>query len=772
MPQNPSFSSAAYDAHNSGAYKYDSQNDVTGESRQRRNTFGGLGRPVLDTFKYGEITPFECIKAVVDDTHRLYNNIHLRSYTLKSPMFSNIKMNKDYYQIPLSSILPRTWELYYRNPQKGDDVPADVYCNFDFSPTNIIEAFNGFRIALASGVISTSGISLDVFFYYIWLWSYVYHVYSSASLPVRFGIATNKMFRWSHGAGRVSSSDAFNFQADDYVDDWFDKYFNVDADGNIGAKRLTFYTRSGQERSVIKSFDMTLPEDVREFWRYIFSLADGFLLDIESLGGTQFCLDVITDSGTLNFYGGTLVEASSFEPVFAAMFGRMPHMSIPSGGFNEPLGTASVNTCTYYTEEPGGHVGSGLVWTADGNVLFPARSATGSNVDLADPADRYNLYDIAPIVAYQQACAQFHTVDAIDNLFNSDLWMKNMRTLINTANSFDYNGDFIEYDTFSLNRTSATAQNAFLSDAADYSSIVTPTMKAMAFLYNLFSYRESLVYGDYFTGGRLEPLAVGDVTVTVADEGVNVVDISKQGWKARFLNFVNRFGAQIQDYIRGLFGVTPGQLQPMPKFIAHESSVVSGFEVENTTPSGDTVDTQQGYPVTMLNSRSGQFAFDVYVDCPSWLIGVVSFTMTRFYDSVTDRQAFCKNRFDEFNPFMQNIGDQSVYAAEASPQLNRTDPEYPISYQLRDTQWKQRVPVARGAFVKSSQNLLPSWALVIDLKDFKLDSDHIRNHNHDLDVFYQSLSGKSLASYFHFIAYIDNQLESDRPMQYKPLLKL
>lgn len=745
MSYNPSSGSASVDSHNTGAYKYDSQNDVSGSSRQRKNTFDN-SRPVIDTFKFGDISPFECIKCVVDDTHRLRNNFHLRSYTMKSPMFGSIKMNKDYYQVPLSSILPRTWELYYRNPQKGDDCPASVYCNMPLSPLPYLKTLQELDLNLTNSSV-TSSIPLVYCMRYLWNMAALYHIYSSQSLLTRLGISAHKMISYSSVvSGRVSSG--YTSLNEFYsVDDFFDLFFNKVVSGvnSHSIRRINFINSSSSANIILKSFDLTVPAEIRDFFDFCFAwfptdtpiTSINFVTDAPSSGVTSFS------------------NVGSFRLFVGSLFGAFPHPAKDVVLSN----TITTFDTQYFSDSSG--------------LALDVESAPNGRLIIAPYEDSEKnpiTYDIAPLVAYQQLCAQFFTVDAIDNLFNSDLWMKNAESILHRIPSFDsyamfdYNGTSVLYDTFSL----YYLNGVFNYLGNDESWLDNNCCK---FIYNLFSYQNSLLYGDYITGGRLEPLAVGDVTIQVADSNVNIVDISKSGWKTRFLNFVNRFGAQIQDYIRGLFGVTPGQLQPMPKFISHESTPIAGYEVENTT-TGDNSSptTQQGYSVTLLNSRTSNYAFDVYVDTPSWIIGVISFDMQRFYDCITERQAFCHDRFDEFNPFLQNLGDQAMYTAEINPLTS--SPDDPVMYHLRDTEWKQRVPVARGAFVKSYQNLLPAWARVVDLKDFKLDSESIRNKNSDIDEFFMSLSHVSFGNYFHFIAFIYNDLESDRPMQYKPMFKI
>ena len=132
----PKQSQSAQDAHGIGAYNYDPQNDIQEVGGHRSNHFDNSERRLI-TARFGEIKPFLDFDAVPKDNHVFSSKHELRSYTLKSPLFSNIKMDKRYFLVPMSSIIPNVWREFFANPLKGDDVPDYVYCNAPF-PFNAI----------------------------------------------------------------------------------------------------------------------------------------------------------------------------------------------------------------------------------------------------------------------------------------------------------------------------------------------------------------------------------------------------------------------------------------------------------------------------------------------------------------------------------------------------------------------------------------------------------------------------------------------------------
>lgn len=779
MAINPSRFGNPVGPHNFGTYRYDAQNDVTNTNRQKHNNFR-FNRSVLCTPRFGEITPFELLYCVPDDIHNFGNSVDLRTYTMKSPQFADIRMHKDYYQVPLSSILPNTWQLWYKNPIKGDDVPDDVYPNWFLSPMPLFNAMALILTDVAGSSLSAkTQLSGSLFFDFWYYLSVLYHVFSSGSLPCQLGIPSHRLLRFKYGtvtnAAAVEESDYM------YIDDYFERFFGSDF------KMVIEFAPSLTGSNPVARYDLRNPADFRKWMNFCFSnyglqIGDSY----NKIHNTTYCnVWYYKDESTTLKTSILLSAPNTFIQVLASVLlcpfqdNKIPiffsEFSSATSGPQREFGVF------VWSEEQG--TGDDPVTYAfnrkfKGDSFFPL-NAFSKGIDY--------VYDISPLIAYHQLCAQFFTVDAVDNIFDSKTWMQNMSSLITTSTDslsypilFDFNGISIQYDIFSSRVLSEfleikSTQVGTATDLAQvYSCLGSATShyyNYRAFIYNLFSYEESLLYGDYFTGARLEPLAVGDVTVEVADS-VNVVDIAQKDWKARFLNFINRTGSQIQDYIDGLFGVQPQQLDPLPKAIVHQEISIQSYEVENQNFNPDATDpTQlQGYPVSLMRARAGSPQMSVIVTEPSFVLGVLSFELRRFYDGVTDRQLFTRDRFDTFNPYLQNIGDQSIYSAEAFPFLS-DDPEDPIAYQLRDTHYKQRVDVARGAFSKGFIKLLPSWARVVDLSNYVLDSEHIRNHNEDLDEFYSILTGNSLRSYFHFICFIQNLDDASRPMQAKPLLK-
>lgn len=102
-------------------------NDPGVTNRQGLNTFDLTAQNAL-TARYGEITPFFYSVGVPDDRTTLQPSHMLRTYTFGSPLLSTMRMHVQNFSVPLSAIMPNTWDLIYKNPVRGDDVPDDALC--------------------------------------------------------------------------------------------------------------------------------------------------------------------------------------------------------------------------------------------------------------------------------------------------------------------------------------------------------------------------------------------------------------------------------------------------------------------------------------------------------------------------------------------------------------------------------------------------------------------------------------------------------------------
>lgn len=380
--------------------------------------------------------------------------------------------------------------------------------------------------------------------------------------------------------------------------------------------------------------------------------------------------------------------------------------------------------------------------------------------------------NVSRLVAYQQICAQYYTNDNVDSLYSAELYMSNQKSLcymaydkVSTAPKFfKYNGVPVYYDVFSFHFLTA------LCDALDstispgtHDSEDTYTSGDYAFLFfmNLFTFRESLKYADYFMAGRTRPLAVGDVEIQVnnkpgAGMSVSAIDVNHNLWIQRFLNAVNRTASNIIEYTKSIFGYDVPKDYHTPNFILTNSEFISGVETTNTA-------SEQGDVTLNIKSQNSRYEFDVFIDNPCIIFGLCSFEFTPCYDKGISRFFFHKDRFDMFNPYLQHIGDQEIYVSEYDSE-STGEGNVPFAYAERYAEYKHRVNEAHGGF---SYNL-PSWSFLTSYGKSPINSDVVRCHPYEMDKYYKELSYSGLAGYYHFIISFMNNCDTLRAMNKYP----
>lgn len=378
--------------------------------------------------------------------------------------------------------------------------------------------------------------------------------------------------------------------------------------------------------------------------------------------------------------------------------------------------------------------------------------------------------NMSRILAYQLSCYQFYVNTKIDPIYNSQLYrdnyfylLKNLATASGTSLSYDSftrNGISVPYDFFSkhyfdkvIGSHSWTLNDAVISALADI-------------YFYIFSFNHVLKFGDYFTSSRTQPLGTdvnGQINAPVVGSQVAAIDMSKSIVMQRFLNNVVKLGNDFGEYLRGIFGREPSPDYHFPKFISHQEFDVSGFEVANSTETG------QGSMVTNLQSGSDKYAFEVTVDMPCILLGISNFNCPRLYGNARPRFLFHKDRFDMFNPMLQYIGDQPLHRIELN--TDSEDDNEVFGYNSRNSEYKQAFSVASGGFLYE----LPSWSFIADFgPDYAaIPSQHqgpdfIRVYPFEFDRFFATLSGLSLSQAFHFIVVYNNKVMASRPMAVNP----
>lgn len=375
-------------------------------------------------------------------------------------------------------------------------------------------------------------------------------------------------------------------------------------------------------------------------------------------------------------------------------------------------------------------------------------------------------YNYGRCCAYQLVNAHFFTNGKIDYINTADLYRQYICSFIDSTfgfASFVYNGVSCQYDYLSgyfVDKFFQNYLNLSLSDSEDFYYIFYPYISA------IFGFNYSLRYMDYFVGSRPKNLALGDTSIRVVDNTVDVVNVTKNIVKQRFLNAVARVPSTIEDYSAKILGRRLEYDYHNPKYLFSFDANVFTSEVENTADAQ--MQDENSVTAVMRGSfKNHQFTFSV--DRYSYVILMEYSDFARFYYTTQDRKTMAIDRFDMFVPELQYIGDQELRRSEL---LAGAPKEMPFGYTLRDMQFKQEVDECSGGFV----DFLPGWLFKYNpfdryegnLNELVISPEFIRSQPTELDDFYLKLTNMSLAGYFHFIEMWNIKISAKRPMAYAP----
>ena len=653
---------------------------------------------------YGRLQPFYFMDGVEGDTIPLNSHQEVRTPTLKAPLMSKITKSKDYYAIPMRAILPRTWEMIYANPTQGDDIPEDANCFIHLSKF-IGSAYNFFR--LGSNTFDMTPFRIQLIIRNVLFYEMFY---SDGSLLAKDGIHLSSLFEYrpaSQSDEGVWSVDVRNGYS---YDQWFDMKFVP------WLRSLDIVFRiNGHSYALDKDATTAVADNYVTMHRLLELLRDYADFEVTSVNGVT-ALDTAIEGLSIN----DLMEVA-------------------------------------------------LAFT------------------IVQPADD-QVINIAHLLAYQIVCYHFYTNDKIDSIYTAQLYRGLMTSLfgaaVNTSGTptanyinsirkyFSYNGELLEYDIFSsavLDDLAAglTSGMTGISSALTSYSNANKASRLTAAFRNIFGYNRSLRYGDYFTGSRPSPLAVGDINTAVVNSEVNALDMTKSLLMQRFLNSVNRVGRKFSSYVQMLSGRLPASTPTNPTFLAHTADIIGSYEVENTGEN-------QGNIVTNMRDGSSKYAFSYDVNEPCVVLGISWYEVARIYSRTIERRAFHKTRFDMFNKFFQYAGDQAIFRKELDARWLvsdvANDPNF--AYTLRYMEYKQRISHCSGAFAR----YLPGYAFITDknrlgeayLDDAQISPEYIRAREEEFDQFFSSVSNYSLGGCLHFIVKYVNECDAERQMEYAP----
>lgn len=703
-------------------------NDPDRKPIKSRSTFKP-NRSIYQTLLFGLNQPHFAMDAVEGDKISVRVASDLDTQSLKAPVMSPVRMHKDYFFVPTRAILPRNAELLITNPLSGDDiVPENVNCvvpteRIQYAITNLVNYWNACVDYMNANSAAASDSALQAIRVLYMAARYMNLFCSTGSLLNYCGYGTYNVFGPTLADDHVLSYD----EAFDLLCSWFSS--------NVKSFYVTTYdvtfSSTGTAQYVAGNQIKVVPN-----------------LRSEDITGQRWNLRRLIEEIQ---QGTALYSASQFVM-----------RSTASAGFTVSDG------------DP------------DGASQVPVK------LSISTPSIAGRYVNLSRLIAYQLACASFYTDDAVDYIYSANLWHQNMQGIypraysnaaVDATEHYVLNGQVRLYDAVSgalisnilgkvassnafppTGSTSGATSTSLVPGTQDYARI--PSLFVGAYLINIFGFTRSLKYRDYFAGAKPRPMAVGTTTVQVSGGSFDVVDVTKNIQIQRFLNQVNRVGRKFNEYVAGIFGTKPMTDPHECIFLGHTTDIIGAEETENTAEAQLTMSQTV---TSKLRKNSSQFAFEGSFSEPGVLIGITNFDVVRPYVNSVDRSFYHVDRFDMFNPFLQQIGDQAVYGTELD-NLNTELQDF--AYQLRYSEYKQCVDRAVGGFIR----YLPGYAFLNNRASYnragmqtnQISPDFIRSHSSEFDRFFIALTGFSPAGYFHFIVRQDITCTAVRPMEAAP----
>lgn len=670
-----------------------------------RRTFNRFNNSYVhySTANYGEYTPFFVQEMNPADLKKFRSKTQVRTESLKTPLYSGVKMNKDYFFVPFDALLPNNWQKIFKNPSQGDDVPDDAnMASFDFLSLDgllqsLVADFIGAISFLQTNPKTASTEAdkqkrLNAIFVVYFGFPLMDAFFSSSGLCARLGSPFSHLFTFGFGSNRLSW--------DRFSEVLYPMLFN---DGMQFGFRFSSAVTSGD---------------------YLFTIdssISGQSSFIEQLSGTP-----------------SLARISPKDAL--ALFRYYPSCMYGYNGWND------------------------MYDKLDFSLLASKEKISSRVVSLPPEGSQDAVFNYSRMAAYALCCSQFYTNGNVDSVYNAELYRDMMSSFVrgffpaSASMTFLYNGVKTQYDWLSSHFFDSAMTSAFA-----FNTTTALSFDAMFYLRSIFDIHNTLKYGDYFSGAHTRPLAVGDVTAPVIGDKVSAVDITKAISYQRFLNVVVKLKNEMQDYLRTIFGTLPAPDYHEAKLVSHSEGAVDGFEVANTTSE------DQGNLTSLLHNVQENFEFTLEIDQAGIALGVVSFVASRAYCLASDRQVHIRDRYDMFNPMLQNIGDQPVLGVEKSGFFAE-----PFAYHSRFMEYKQRVNIASGAFVDKlrsyciiSDSLFePSNALEVLAQN--LTPAYIRLTPREFDRFFVVDGSWSYGNNYHFICEFDNESDDIREADYSP----
>lgn len=653
------------------------------------------------TPRFGEVTPTMNLHTVAGDRIVFKGNDKTVLTQIDGNFMSTVNEYSDSFFVPLRSLFPHNYEKLIPNPTKGQDLPLSALPQFNMTAfvMSYLRGENLLRIESDGDLIEEISISQ--------LMQLDFDIVDS-DFSVAVDLYYTRVIALFYMLSDGQLLDYLGYRFDGRIQSIINSFFGTLYANTLGLLQngasltLSYYRIEGDvlDGAMVEILDRRTVATVPEYRDAIaFGLENGYIMKFS---------DIV--------YGDGVEQLDEILGFF----------------------DSSVTVRTYADE-------INLVDTAQKEI-----SDLNHHLNLSMP------------LAYQQIIAQYYSNNTVDNIFNAELFMQNLRSVMFPANGgvvssypvFRYNGVETEYDLISY---ASTYYSLIASDAPAGFAV-----RQYYFITLMFLLRNSLRYGDYFSTARPNMLAVGDLSINVVDGQVSPIDVTKNLLMQRYLNAANYIGSGFLPYFASIFGVTPSDTGTYPRFITHYKSELKSDITTNTS-------NNQGKQTTNLLGFTDGNSWDCFIDDFGCLLVLKSYDVLPVYRHGRDRTFAFSDRFDYFNPMLQNIGDQPILTTEFSPRVSSWGLVF--GYTMRNAEYKFKISRAHGAFVNDLKGFylpFPVEYYYENYDDTYINPNFIRDRPIFMDSVSPIVSAKTPAQYYHFIVSCVNQLQLARKIQATP----
>lgn len=197
----------------SGVVKENSVNNPSVQTYRGKNQFPqSFQHP--STCLYGYVDPVAVAKCEVGDIFPYKFVTDLNTFTMKSPLKSEVKMYSAAFKVPMEAIYPRTYDILFAFAQKGDEVPQNSPTSDGFLPNGSARAIfplGSFLESISSYLeYCRSNLNISGYLRTIFL---LETIFSDGGIFSKMNIHLNSL-KWSIDGIRSSPSAYF----DDFID--------------------------------------------------------------------------------------------------------------------------------------------------------------------------------------------------------------------------------------------------------------------------------------------------------------------------------------------------------------------------------------------------------------------------------------------------------------------------------------------------------------------------------------------------------------------------